>query len=245
MRNSVNFQTLKIMLIIFACGLCFMAFLSFSTTATNNTYNSLDNQSVNNIYNSLDNQSVNNIYNSLDNQSVNNTNISISKNLYIDNNVLNRTFVKIETAATLISISVLIFIMTNILDLFYIKPYLRFKEEMIKTKITVAFYQNILTNAFDINNLDDIRLNEINKSKKELRDRWANTLVRYENVHIPCFIVRVLKINYPPKVDMDELSNYLLEISNMSLIYTPENTTARNECVYRYKIITYILETCT
>jgi len=65
--------------------------------------------------------------------------------------------------------AVLIFIIIN-----YIKHFSNFKEKLIKTNTNLNFNRNILTNAFNREEINDDFVKEIMKAQETVRADWAS-----------------------------------------------------------------------
>jgi hypothetical protein len=78
------------------------------------------------------------------------------------------------TSAFTIIGAVLIFSITKILELVYIKPFFDFKDKLSKTNTNLNFYRNILTNSVNREEINDGLVKEIMKAQETVRADWAS-----------------------------------------------------------------------
>jgi hypothetical protein len=78
------------------------------------------------------------------------------------------------TSAFTIIGAVLIFSITKILELVYIKPFFNFKDKLVKTNTNLNFHKNILTNAFNRGEINDVFFEKIMKAQETVRADWAS-----------------------------------------------------------------------
>ena len=109
--------------------------------------------------------------------------------------------------------AVVIFIITLILKLVYIDPFSNFKEKLIKTNTDLNFYRNILTNAFNREEINDDFVKEIKKAQETVRADWASL----KSAHAVAFKF-FLKNKVFSSEEMKKIEENLLYLSNAPII---------------------------
>ena len=135
--------------------------------------------------------------------------------------------ISIITASLTIAGAVTIFLITKIIEELYLKPYVKFKEDLIKTKTFINFNDNILTNQFWKKEVSTDFQQRVINIKQEARKIWSKLDSSYEN----CFKI-FLKNKIPNKKEIVELNGNLIYFSN-ALVIRNENSKERNNDVLK------------
>jgi len=121
--------------------------------------------------------------------------------------------ISIITASLTIIGAVTIFLITKIIEELYLKPYIKFKENLIEAKTFINFNKNILTNHFWEEEVSTEFQQRVKDIKKKVREIWSKLDSSYEN----CFRI-FLKNKIPNKEEMAKLNGNLIYFSNASII---------------------------
>ena len=135
-----------------------------------------------------------------------------------------------------VSCAVVIFIITWALKLVYIDPFLNFKDKLIKTNTNLNFYRNILTNAFNREEINDDFVKEIRKAQETVRADWAS-LKSAHAVALKLF----LKSKVFSSEEMKKIEKNLLYLSNAPIIRSSQMQRP-DDSVERYDKINEIEE---
>ncbi len=118
----------------------------------------------------------------------------------------------------------LLYVFSKSFELYLIKPYHYFKQEVIETKIDLLFYKNILTNAFERESANERFIEKILTCQEKIRSRWSKLSVKYETVPKWIFSRKL-----PTYEEMKTIEENLIYLSNRSIIYS-KNNIIYNDC---------------
>lgn len=129
----------------------------------------------------------------------------------------------------------LIYAIVNLINIFILKPYSNFKNEVIKTKIDLLFYKNILTNAFEREETNDKFIEEILSCQKKIREQWSKLSVKYHAVPKLLFSWKLPSIE-----DMHKIEENLIYLSNRFILKS-QNRDLPNDCAESENKVRFIL----
>ena len=118
----------------------------------------------------------------------------------------------------------------------YIKPFSNFKDKLIKTNTDLNFNRNILTNAFNREDINDDFVKEIMKAQETVRADWASL----KSAHAVAF-KSSLKHKVFSSEEMQKIKENLLYLSNAPIIRSNQKQRP-DDCVERYDKINEIEE---
>ncbi|MFH1224872.1 MAG: hypothetical protein V1676_03635 [Candidatus Diapherotrites archaeon] len=115
--------------------------------------------------------------------------------------------------------ALIIFLLKDAVENLFIFPKRNFKKSLAKTKASLLFYKNILTNEFKRSEINDAFFEKILQCQKELRENWAEISVTYPLVQ------KIPVISREPSDDqIKKIQENLLSLSNSTLVYLEETT---------------------
>ena len=133
---------------------------------------------------------------------------------------------------------VLIFSIKKGLELFYINPFLNFKEKLIKTNTNLNFYRNILTNAFNKEEINENFFEKIMKAQETVRADWASL----KSAHALTITKSFLKSKVFSYEEMKKIEKNLLYLSNAPIIRSNQMQRPDDSVDNRYDKINEIEE---
>lgn len=131
--------------------------------------------------------------------------------------------------------AVVIFIITLILKLVYIDPFSNFKEKLIKTNTNLNFNRNILTNAFNREEINDDFVKKIKKAQETVRADWAS--LKSAHAITPKLFKKGNKVF--SSEEMKKIEENLLYLSNAPIIRSNQKQRP-DDCVERLEKVNEI-----
>ncbi len=128
-------------------------------------------------------------------------------------------------------VGIITFLITLVVERFYIAPYYDFKKELISIRINLLFYNNILTNFFERGEINDKFFDKIMTAQEKMREHWAKISTKYYNTNKNLF--RILK-KIPSKDEMKKIEECLIYLQNSRIVHLKrmpdnDNCLERNE----------------
>jgi hypothetical protein len=130
--------------------------------------------------------------------------------------------------------AVVIFIITLILKLVYIDPFSNFKDKLVKRNTNLNFNRNILTNAFNREEINDDFVKKIMKAQETVRADWASL----KSAHAVAFKF-FLKHKVFSSEEMKKIEENLLYLSNAPIIRSNQKQRP-DDCVERLEKVNEI-----
>lgn len=136
-------------------------------------------------------------------------------------------------------VTALLGIIIVVLDNSLIKPYFKFKDNLLKTKICLLFYRNILTNKFIREQTNEEFIIKIKESLDSLRKRWASLSVAYSHIYSGKFSLAKL----PKYAEMQTTEKNILNLSNrMDEILVSRDSREEDTCLERDRIVSDLIK---
>ncbi|MFZ1971060.1 MAG: hypothetical protein WAU65_02690 [Candidatus Nanoarchaeia archaeon] len=152
---------------------------------------------------------------------------NLTSNLIAVNNIPSsiNSISPIWQAVITIVISITLFLITTFLKNRYLDPYFEFKKELKNTLKTLYRYNNILTNAFQEDRINDYFREKVLNAQDEVRKRWADLLVsrvgiKYTKTKL---VKKLFENKIPTDVEITKIAENLLSISNSQILYFEQN----------------------
>lgn len=148
---------------------------------------------------------------------------------------MDEIFKIVLTSALTIIGAVIIFSITKIVELFYIKPFFNFKDKLVKTNTNLNFYRDILTNAFNREEINDDFVKEIKKAQETVRADWAS--LKSAHAITPKLFKKLNKVF--SSEEMKKIEENLLYLSNAPIIRSNQKQRP-DDCVERLEKVNEI-----
>jgi len=114
--------------------------------------------------------------------------------------------------------ALIIFLFKDAIENLFIFPKRRFKKKLIEVKANLLFYKNLLTNAFNRAEINDIFFEKIFRCQEKLRKNWVGISITY-----PAIIRIPIISKEPSKEQIKKIQGNLLFLSNSALVYFEKN----------------------